>query len=108
MRIFLLMLIAAVIISGCTSNTTPDGPIDNTSVPAEPTTPEPPAPDPPSNPATVKEFNVVAKRYEFVPNEIEVNLGDTVKLNLMSTDVDHGFSIATFDVIEYLPVGLRQ
>lgn len=60
---------------------------------------------PPVSTVAVKEFNMTAKRFEFVPNTITVNKGDQVVLNIISTDVEHGFSLATYDIIETLPVG---
>lgn len=60
---------------------------------------------PPVSTVSAKEFNMTAKRFEFVPSTITVNKGDRVVLNILSTDVEHGFSLATFDIIETLPVG---
>jgi cytochrome c oxidase subunit 2 len=54
---------------------------------------------------SVKEFNMVAKQWEFVPSTITVNEGDTVKLSITSTDVDHGFALPTFGVNEALAPG---
>lgn len=48
--------------------------------------------------STVKEFDVVARQFEFVPGTITVNTGDTVKLNVTSEDVPHGISISAFGV----------
>ena len=45
---------------------------------------------------SVKEFNVTAKQYEFIPGEIIVNKGDRVILHLKSIDVTHGFSILDY------------
>ncbi len=60
---------------------------------------------PPVSAASVKEFNMTAKRFEFIPNTITVNRGDEVVLRITSTDVEHGFSLATYDIIETLPPG---
>ena len=51
----------------------------------------------------LKEFNVIAKQYEFDPSVIEVNEGDTVILHITSTDVTHG--IPQFGVSQNLPPG---
>lgn len=53
----------------------------------------------------VKEFIVMAKQWEFIPATIEVNLGDTVKLQVTSTDVTHGFVLSEFGVNERLSPG---
>lgn len=53
----------------------------------------------------IKEFSVTAKQWEFIPNEITVNEGDTVKLNIKSVDVNHGFSLREFGVNELLSPG---
>ncbi len=52
--------------------------------------------------AQVKEFEITAKRFEFTPNAITVNKGDTVRLIVTSTDVTHGFSIDEYNVHETL------
>ena len=41
----------------------------------------------------VKEFSVVGRQFEFIPNMIEVNQGDTVIIRLTSADVPHGFHL---------------
>lgn len=40
----------------------------------------------------VKEFDMTAKKWEFSPNTITVNKGDTVILHIKSIDVNHGFA----------------
>lgn len=46
----------------------------------------------------VKEFNVIAKQWEFVPNVIEVNKGDRVRLKITSIDVTHGIGLPDFGI----------
>ncbi len=46
----------------------------------------------------VKEFEVEAKQFVFVPETITVNEGDTVRLVVTSSDVDHGIGIPEFKV----------
>ncbi len=46
----------------------------------------------------IKEFNVIAKQWEFVPNVIEVNKGDKVRLKVTSVDVTHGIGLPDFGV----------
>ncbi|MBS3050876.1 MAG: cupredoxin domain-containing protein [Candidatus Aenigmarchaeota archaeon] len=53
----------------------------------------------------VKEFNMSAQRFSFDPSTITVNKGDRVVLRITSTDVEHGFSLATYNIVETLPVG---
>ena len=53
----------------------------------------------------VKEFDMTAKKWDFEPSIISVNEGDTVKLNIESIDVTHGFTLFEFDVNERLAPG---
>jgi len=53
----------------------------------------------------VKEFNLIAKQFEFVPRVIRVNKGDKVILHIESIDVEHGIGIFQFGVNKILPVG---
>ncbi len=50
----------------------------------------------------VKEFDIVAKNWEFVPNTIEVNLGDKVELHIESVEGTHGFMLPDFGINERL------
>jgi len=52
-----------------------------------------------------KEFDVIAEQWKFSPNEIEVNEGDNVILNIESIDIAHGIAIPAFEVNEYLSPG---
>jgi len=56
-----------------------------------------PAPVVESEP-TVKEFTMTAKNWEFIPNTIEVNKGDNVKLIVKSIDVTHGISLSEYGI----------
>ena len=53
----------------------------------------------------VKSFDLVAKQFEFIPNVIEVNQGDIVKVTLTSADVVHGFAINEYGVNERVVPG---
>jgi cytochrome c oxidase subunit II len=53
----------------------------------------------------VVEIEMEAKRFEFVPQVVEINKGDKVKLTITSTDVAHGISIPEYGISERLPVG---
>ncbi|MBI2546420.1 cupredoxin domain-containing protein [Candidatus Woesearchaeota archaeon] len=46
----------------------------------------------------VKEFEITAKRWEFIPSTIEVNKGDRVRLKVTSIDVTHGMALPDFGV----------
>jgi len=53
----------------------------------------------------VKSFDMIAKQFEFVPGTITVKKGDTVKLTITSTDVEHGITIPEFGVNQTIPAG---
>ncbi|MBI4159361.1 cytochrome c oxidase subunit II [Candidatus Woesearchaeota archaeon] len=55
--------------------------------------------------SNIKEFSIIAKKFEFVPGTVTVNKGDTVKLNIKSEDVDHGIAIPEFNVKKDVPAG---
>jgi len=54
-----------------------------------------------------KEFTMIARKWEFEPSEIRVNLGDLVDIHVMSEDVSHGFFLPDFDVNEMLEPGVE-
>ncbi len=54
----------------------------------------------------VREITMEAKKFEFVPSEITVNQGETVKLTVTSTDVNHGFAISEYGIREKLEPGV--
>ncbi len=51
----------------------------------------------------VREWDVVAERWEFTPNRIEVNQGDHVKITVRSADGTHGFEIKALHVHATVP-----
>ncbi len=56
----------------------------------------------------VKNFTITVKKsqWEFSPSTIEVQKGDTVKLELINEDsFDHGFALDAFGVSQRLPAG---
>ena len=53
----------------------------------------------------VKEFTMTATKWEFTPSTITVDQGDTVKLQIKSTDVAHGFGLPEFKINERLEPG---
>ena len=54
---------------------------------------------------TIREFTVVAERFKFTPERIEVSQGDTVKITVRSADGTHGFEIKQFKVKQSVPKG---
>ena len=57
---------------------------------------------PPAEP-TLRTFDVVASRFAFQPDVLEVHEGDRVLLRLRSVDTDHGFGIKEFKVKTPVP-----
>lgn len=53
----------------------------------------------------LKEFDMSARQWSFEPATIMVKEGDTVRLNIKSEDVTHGFAISEFGVNERLLPG---
>ena len=54
---------------------------------------------------SVKEFDLIARKWDFEPSTLTVNEGDTVLLHIQSIDVAHGFGLSAFSVSEYLTPG---
>lgn len=48
--------------------------------------------------ARIKEFKIVARKYEFVPAEIRVKQNDIVKITLTSEDVAHGLALKEYGI----------
>lgn len=94
---------------------TSETPTQETKSEAEPTpapspTPAPapePTPEPESTPAPPADVtvNMTAKQWEFIPNTVKVKQGQKVILNITSTDLDHGISLAAFGVSDTLVSG---
>ena len=55
--------------------------------------------------AETKVIKMTAQKYEFMPETIEVGLGDTVVLEITATDTDHGFGLSAFDIDRNIPEG---
>ena len=96
--------------AGCTTTTTNSDTtstdITNVNAPAEESDTSLLVPVDPNN--DVDEavvFDLVAQQFEFTPATITVNQGDTVVLNLTSSDVPHGFSLPQFNVSETITPG---
>ncbi len=56
-----------------------------------------------SSTGNVREIQMTAKQFEFIPSTITVKKGDTVKLIVTSIDVHHGLAIPQFGVNLNLP-----
>jgi cytochrome c oxidase subunit 2 len=67
-----------------------------TAVPAAPA-------DPPLDPPGTRSFDVVASRFKFEPEVLEVDEGDHVVLRMRSSDTAHGLAIKEFKVKKELP-----
>ena len=52
-----------------------------------------------------KVIAITAKRFEFSPKEVTVKLGETVKLQLTSDDVTHGFFVRPLGIDEVIVPG---
>lgn len=52
-----------------------------------------------------KEFNIVASNWEFIPQLIEVNIGDKIELHMTSSQGTHGIAFLEFGVSETLREG---
>jgi|WetSurMetagenome_2_1015567.scaffolds.fasta_scaffold356181_2 cytochrome c oxidase subunit II len=55
--------------------------------------------------SAVKEVTVIAERFKFTPDRIEVNRGDTVRITIRSADGSHGFAIKRLKVDTFVPKG---
>lgn len=112
MKYIALAILCIVLISGCTQPSQPIQPSGNQ------TSLQPEAPqdfldealqeidateDISSEP--VKEFNITARQWEFIPSVIEVNQGDRVILHVTSVDVTHGFWLPDFNIDKRLEPG---
>jgi cytochrome c oxidase subunit II len=57
----------------------------------------------PAEPPGTRSFDVVASRWKFVPEVLEVDEGDHVVLRMRSSDTAHGLAIKEFKVKKDLP-----
>ncbi len=108
MKRYLLVLgiFAVLLAAGCSSKTTerlPAGSGDAAAVEAV-TFQDADAGTATESPA-VRQFTMTARQWEFSPDTITVNKGDTVVLSIRSIDVAHGFALPEFGVNERLEPG---
>ena len=60
----------------------------------------------PASSAEVKEFNTAIQNFQYNPQSINVNFGDTVRINIKNNDgVTHGISLPVFGVREFVRPG---
>ncbi len=55
--------------------------------------------------AETKVIKMTAEKYHFTPETINVNLGDTVVLEVTAIDSEHGFGLSAFNIDKDLPPG---
>jgi len=84
MKRIMMLVLLAMLVFGCAQSPAPQGNVVQT-----PTA---------SAGGDVKEFRIVARRFEFTPNTITVNKGDKVKLTLYNEDGTHGIAIREFGI----------
>lgn len=56
-----------------------------------------------AGPAAAGTYQITASKYEFTPAEITVDEGETVVLEIRSTDVEHGLEIKELKVLVEIP-----
>ena len=59
-----------------------------------------------ANAQPVRELGIVAKRFKFVPNEIQLKVGEPVLLLIRSLDYIHGFNVPDLGIRADLLPGL--
>ncbi|HII72094.1 TPA: cytochrome c oxidase subunit II [Candidatus Woesearchaeota archaeon] len=104
-KMFLVIVLSTLLLYGCAGPSAPETP--SAPAPAEVPAQVMPAPAAPASSVggEVREFTMTAKQWEFQPDTVEVNQGDTVKLKITSSDVAHGIALPDFDVNENLEPG---
>ncbi|MBS3150239.1 cupredoxin domain-containing protein [Candidatus Woesearchaeota archaeon] len=101
---FIVIFLLAVLTTGCSS---PDGNTEGVSYEAQVSgnSISKQEMEDINEPVSVKEFDIIARQWEFEPSVITVNEGDRVILHVESVDVAHGIAISEFGVNEYLNPG---
>lgn len=62
-----------------------------------------------SKSASVKEFNSTLANFKYNPSSVDVNLGDSVVINITNTDnVTHGINLPAFGVAESVAPGTTK
>ncbi len=94
MKIFSLLLILGVFVAGCTSAPGNENAMTDTSHTGDT-----------EMTGNVVEVSMIARNWEFEPETITVNRGDTVKLSIYSEDIDHGFALSEYGINEVVAPG---
>lgn len=55
--------------------------------------------------ATVREFRITSKKYEFGPSSLHVKKGDHLRLVIAALDHDHGFRLDAFQIDKKIEKG---
>lgn len=55
-----------------------------------------------SETVTVKEFAITASKGRYIPDTLQVDKGDSVRLILYASDANHGFVLPAFGINEFL------
>ena len=102
----IILVISLLLIAGCSSKTNSNANTNTAAAVISGNTPVITSSDSGSSTQNnIKEFNVVAKQWEFIPKVITVKKGDTVRLNLKSIDVTHGFKLDEYNINKRLDSG---
>ncbi len=95
-----ILLVSALLLYGCAGASQNPPAANPRAAPGGGQTPTPSAAQPPPAPAqtspSVKQFTIEASQWQFSPDTITVNKGDTVQITLVNKDVSHGISIPDF------------
>lgn len=92
MRELLMLLLASLMLFGCSSPGSPGYENDPGVVNA-------------ASSGNTVDIDVVAKKWSFTPNVITVNKGDRVRLSITSQDVAHGFMLPEYGINERIEPG---
>ncbi len=99
MRFYVGLLLAALLLFGCTGSGNQGYKANDNSIAAanggSGSMPQ----------AGVVEINMTAKDWAFDPGTITVHKGDTVKLHITSLDVTHGFALPDYGINEQIVPG---
>ena len=84
-NLLIILFIGIILVSGCTRN------VQSGAI---------------SNLWEVKEFNTAIQNFQYNPQSINVNFGDTVRVNIKNNDgVTHGINLPIFGVREFVRPG---
>lgn len=110
----LMIILATFLLVACSGTETTDAAESQAEEPAQEDNELPPqfpveeqetAPVEETKKSATKQISMKAKQWEFIPSEIKVQEGDTVKLSIESVDVTHGIRLSEFGVSETLTPG---